>query len=68
MVHVYRLIQPFHSISTLPIYHHKYDEWLEKVEIGMWALELEWSSQCVFEVRVGSKLALHLSTFRTKIV
>ena len=63
---MFRLIQPFHSISTLSIYHHKYDEWLEKVEIGMWALE--WSPQRVFEVRVGSKLDLHLSTFRTKIV
>ena len=27
-----------------------------------------WSPQCVFEVRVGSKLDLHQSTFRTKIV
>ena len=63
---MFRLIHPFHSIWTLSIYHHKYDEWLEKVEVGTWALE--WSSQCVFEVRVGSKLALHLPTFRTKIV
>ena len=64
---IYKLIQPFHSISTLPIYHHKYEEWLEKIEIGICALEL-WS-QCVFEAWVGSKLAyLHLSTFRTEIV
>ena len=32
------------------------------------AWSLEWSSWCVFEVQVGSKLNLHLSTFRTKIV
>eukprot|EP00956_Cyclotella_meneghiniana_P017650 scaffold28945_cov24-Cyclotella_meneghiniana.AAC.2 len=32
---VYRLIQLFHGISTLPISHHKYNEWLDKVEIDM---------------------------------
>eukprot|EP00956_Cyclotella_meneghiniana_P025620 scaffold53743_cov37-Cyclotella_meneghiniana.AAC.2 len=43
----------------------KYDEWLEKVEIGIWALK--WSPQDVFESPVGSKLAYLLSTFDTKI-
>eukprot|EP00956_Cyclotella_meneghiniana_P004068 scaffold4918_cov46-Cyclotella_meneghiniana.AAC.3 len=28
----------FLSISTLPTFHHKYDEWLERVEIGICAL------------------------------
>ena len=27
-----------HSISTLPMSHHKYNEWLKKVEIGICAL------------------------------
>ena len=32
------LILQFHSISTLPTSHYNYDEWLEKVEIGVCAL------------------------------
>ena len=32
------LIQEFHSISTLPISYYEYDEWLEKVVIGICAL------------------------------
>ena len=35
------------SISTLPVAHFKYDEWLEKVQIGIWALK--WSPLRVFE-------------------
>ena len=62
---MFGLIQEFHSISTLPTSHYKYNEWLEKVEIGIWALK--WSPQRVFQSRVGSKLAWPLSTFHTKI-
>ena len=29
----YGLIQAVHSISTIPMSHHKYNEWLHKVEI-----------------------------------
>ena len=32
------LIQEFHSISTLPTSHYKYNEWLENIEIGICAL------------------------------
>ena len=32
---VCRMIQPFCSISTLPISFHWYNEWLEKVETGI---------------------------------
>ena len=35
---MFGLIQGFHSISTLPMSHHKYNEWFEKVEIGICAL------------------------------
>ena len=52
---MFGLIVEFHSISSLPTSHYKYDEWLEKVEIGTWALK--WSAQRVFQSRVGSKLA-----------
>ena len=40
---VFKLIQQFHSSLTLPMSHYKYNEWLEKVEIGIWALK--WSPQ-----------------------
>ena len=36
---VYRLIQPFHISLTHPISHYKYNEWLYKVESGVWALK-----------------------------
>ena len=62
---MFGLIVEFHSISSLPTSHYKYDEWLEKVEIGTWALK--WSPQRVFQSRVGSKLAWPFSTFHTKI-
>ena len=29
----YGLIQAIHSITTIPIYHYKYNEWLGKVVI-----------------------------------
>ena len=32
---VYWLIHAIHSIPTLPMYHYMYNEWLEKVEIGI---------------------------------
>ena len=62
---MFGLIQEVHSISTLPTPHYKYNEWFEKVEIGIWALK--WSPQCVFQSLVGSKLAWPLSTFHTKV-
>eukprot|EP00956_Cyclotella_meneghiniana_P010365 scaffold14354_cov36-Cyclotella_meneghiniana.AAC.1 len=37
------LIEEYHSISTLPTSHYKCNEWLEDVEIGVWALK--WSTQ-----------------------
>ena len=62
---MFGLIQEVHSISTLPMSHHKYYEWCEKVEIGICALK--WSPQHEFQSQVGSKLAWPLSTFHTKI-
>ena len=62
---MFGLIQEYHSISTLPTSHYEYNEWLEMVEIAVWALK--WSSQRIFQSRVGSKLAWPLSTFHTKI-
>ena len=44
---MFGLIQEFHSILTLPMSHYKYNEWLEKVEIGIWALK--WSMQPFFQ-------------------
>ena len=35
---MFGLIQEVHIISTLPTSHYKYNEWLEKVEIGVCAL------------------------------
>ena len=56
------LIQEFHSISTLPMSHHMYNEWLEKVNIGMRALK--WSPQRVFQSCVGGvKVGLALVHF-----
>ena len=52
---MFGLIQEYHRISTLPTSHNKYNEWSEKVKIGIWALK--WSSQHVFHSRVGTKLA-----------
>ena len=63
---VCRLIQPFHSISTLPTSLHKYNEWLDMVEIGIWALK--WSPQPIFQLWEGTNLAWPILTFRTQIV
>ena len=52
---MFGVIEEFHSILTLPMSHHRYNEWLEKVEIGICALW--WSPQRVFQSLVGSKLA-----------
>ena len=52
---MFGLIQEFHSISTIPFFHHKYNEWLEMVEIGIWALK--WSPQRGFQSPAGLKLA-----------
>ena len=59
------LFSKFIISSTHPISHYKYNEWLDKVEIDVWALK--WSPPCVFQSRVGSKLAYLFSTFDTKI-
>eukprot|EP00956_Cyclotella_meneghiniana_P005997 scaffold7807_cov62-Cyclotella_meneghiniana.AAC.1 len=48
---IQRLIQPFHISSTQPISHHKYNDWLYKVQIGVWALK--WSPQPIFRLGVG---------------
>ena len=45
------LIKEYHSISTLSTSYYKYNEWLEKVEIVVWALK--WSWQRVFQSPVG---------------
>ena len=60
---MFGLIQEFHSISTLPTSHYKYNEWLEKVEIGVWAVK--WSPPCVFWSRVVKILA-EVPTYHTK--
>eukprot|EP00956_Cyclotella_meneghiniana_P037494 scaffold139628_cov55-Cyclotella_meneghiniana.AAC.1 len=36
---MFGLIKEYHSISTLPASHYKYNEWLDKVEIAVWALK-----------------------------
>eukprot|EP00956_Cyclotella_meneghiniana_P040243 scaffold190449_cov43-Cyclotella_meneghiniana.AAC.2 len=56
----------FHSISTFSTSHYKYDEWLEKVVIGVWALK--WSPQRVFELWVVSKFAYLFSTVDTDVM
>ena len=62
---IFRLIQEFHSSLTLPTSHYKYNEWLEKGEIGIWALI--WSPQSVLGHGWGwSWLGLY-STFDTEI-
>ena len=61
-LNVYRLNQPFHISLTLPISHYKYNEWLDKVEIGVWALK--WSPQTCFVIMSEYKFGLaqtHLS-------
>ena len=55
---MFGLIQEYHSISTLPTFCHKYNEWLDMVEIAAWAVK--WSPQSVFQSQVGSKLAWQL--------
>ena len=47
------LIHIFHSILTLPLSHHKYNEWLYKVEIGIWCLK--WWAHPDFWVTSGDK-------------
>ena len=63
---IFGLFLEFHSISTLPTSHYKYNKWLEKVKIAIW--HLKWTSQCDFSVAGGVKvLAWPLSTFHAKI-
>ena len=62
---LYKLIQPFQISLTHPISHYKYDEWLEKVEIGVWSLKCV--PQPIFWSWVGTILALSKSTFCTQI-
>ena len=61
---VYRLIQPFHISSSHPISRYKYDEWLDKVEIGIWALKC--LSQPIFWSWSGTNLAWPKPIFRTQ--
>ena len=58
---MFGLIQEYHSISTLPTSHYEYNEWLEMVEIAVWALK--WSSQRVFQSKGGVKVGLALVHF-----
>ena len=63
---MFGLIQEFHSIWTISMSLHKYNEWLEKVEVGICALW--WSPQGVFQSGVGAKLScLYSTTCHTKI-
>ena len=55
------MIQEFHSISTLPTSHYRYNKWLEKVEMGIW--DLKWTSQRDFSVAGGVKVGLALVHF-----
>ena len=49
---VYRPNQPFHISSTHPISHHKYNEWLYMVQIGVSALKC--LLQPIFRLGVGT--------------
>ena len=62
---IFWLIWTFHSISTLPICHYKYNEWSEKVKIDIWAIE--WSPQLVFSHVWGQSWLGLCSAFHTKI-
>ena len=62
---IFGLFLEFHSISTLPTSHYKYNKWLEKVKIAIW--HLKWTSQCVFESWLGLQLAWLHSTFDANI-
>ena len=59
----YKLFPPFHISSTHPISQHYYNEWLEKVEIGIWTLKC--LPQSIFWSWVGTIFAWHKSTFCT---
>eukprot|EP00956_Cyclotella_meneghiniana_P034662 scaffold107247_cov73-Cyclotella_meneghiniana.AAC.1 len=58
---MFGLIQEIHSISTLPTYHNKYNEWFDMVEIGIWAQK--WSPQPIFQLQEGTNLAWPVLTF-----
>ena len=45
--------------------NHEYNEWFDKVNIGMWSIN--WSPQCIFLSQVGKKLAWPTTTFHTEI-
>ena len=62
---VCRMIQPFHIISTHAISHHKYNEWLDKVEIDVWSPNC--LPQPIFWSWVGTTSALPKFTFCTQI-
>ena len=59
------LVQAIDSSLTLPMSHHKHDEWLDKVELVF--LNLKWSPQAVFESQVGTNVARSTPTFHTNI-
>eukprot|EP00956_Cyclotella_meneghiniana_P029745 scaffold73069_cov41-Cyclotella_meneghiniana.AAC.1 len=58
---IFELIQDFHSISTLPTSHYKYNKWLEKVEMGIW--DLKWTSQRDFSVAGWVKVGFAMVHF-----
>ena len=60
------LIRKFHSISNLSITHCKYNEWLEKVEIGTHSLQP--SPYSGFWVAGGDNYGRNPPTILTKIM
>ena len=58
-------IQAIDCSLTLPMSHHEYNEWLDKVEIEIWCLL--WSQQADFESWAGINVARSTPTFHTKI-
>ena len=60
------LIGAIHNISTLPISYYKYNEWLEKVEIGTHSPQP--SPYPGFWVAGGDNYGRNPPTFHTKIV
>ena len=58
-------IQAIDSSLTLPMSHHMYNEWLDRVEIGIWSPE--WSPEAVFESSVGTNVAINHHPLYAKI-
>ena len=59
------MIQAIHISLTLPMSHYMYNEWLDKVDIGMWFIK--WSLLPLFESWVEKKMDWPAPTCHTKI-